>query len=135
MIWKYFIIHPIKHLVSLSIEHRHYLKANRKGLTMQYHSLEYDVSKPTHNKWLRYTIFFNIKSIFHLRKQELILAFLPVLLLGFNNKWALGLSFLTFCFSRSIPVWTFTFWTNHRILLSIFSRQPNMTAPFAFVTL
>jgi len=47
----------------------------------------------------------------------------------------LGLSFLTFCFSRSIPVWTFTFWTNHRILLSVFSRQPNMTTPFAFITL
>jgi len=43
--WKYFIIHPIKHLVSLSIEHRHYLKANPKELTMQYHFLEYDVSK------------------------------------------------------------------------------------------
>jgi hypothetical protein len=47
MIWKYFIIHPIEHLVSLSTEHRHYLRANPKGLIMQYHFLECDVRKPT----------------------------------------------------------------------------------------
>jgi hypothetical protein len=42
MIWKCFIIHPIGHLVSLSTEHRHYLKANPKELTTQYHFLECD---------------------------------------------------------------------------------------------
>src|SRR5919112_1629988 len=42
MIWKYFIIHPIRHLVSLSTEHLHYLRANPKELTTQYHFLECD---------------------------------------------------------------------------------------------
>jgi heme-degrading monooxygenase HmoA len=40
--------------------------ANPKELTMQYHFLEYDISKPTNNEWLRYTIFFNMNSIFYL---------------------------------------------------------------------
>lgn len=52
MTWKYFIIHPIEHLVSLSIERRHYLRANQKELTMPYLHLEYDLSRPTHNEWL-----------------------------------------------------------------------------------
>jgi hypothetical protein len=42
MTWKYFIIHPIGHLVSLLKEHLHYLSANPKELTMQYHFLECD---------------------------------------------------------------------------------------------
>jgi hypothetical protein len=43
MIWTYFIIHPIGHLVSLSTEHHHYLRANPKELTTLYHFLGYDV--------------------------------------------------------------------------------------------